>query len=68
MSIFIVAKVNLFDNEISQYIVEASSLEEVYFNECKNDNIWSDELISIEDIKQEYFNTDMLINIIQLLG
>lgn len=66
MTKFVVAKINFFDNNLTQHIVERNSLEEAYFHEANNDDIWCPELLTIDDIKQEYFNVDMMINIIML--
>jgi len=71
--LFVVAKMNFFDNELVQELFNfEGSLYEAYLRHC----IWDftidpedlAELNSIEDIKQFYFNGDMMINILEMPG
>lgn len=66
---FVVAKMNFFDNELTQELFDFDgSLYEAYIRHY----IWdfrepgSIELNSIEEIKQRYFDADMTINILQM--
>lgn len=68
---FVVAKINFFDNELTQELFDfEGSLYEAYIRHYMWDfgNIASIELSSIEEIKQRYFDCDMMINILEMPG
>lgn len=66
---FVVAKINFCDNELTQEIKDYPSLSMAYVYEATYvDNVIdADEGIGgIEYIKQRYFDCDMMINILQV--
>lgn len=66
---FVVAKMNFFDNELTQELFDFDgSLYEAYIRHYIWDfrELGSIELNSIEEIKQRYFDADMTINILQM--
>lgn len=68
---FVVAKINFYDNELTQEIKDYPSLYVAYINEAIYiDKVLEDEDqgLPIEDIKQAYFNCDMMINILEVPG
>ena len=68
---FVVAKINFFDNELTQEIKDYTSLGAAYVYEATYiDNVIdADEGIDgIEYIKQRYFDANMMINILEVPG
>ena len=66
---FILAKINFYDNILSQRVVYDDSLDSAYRYEALFvDNVIDeqDRHMSIEDIKQRYFDCDMMINILEV--
>ena len=71
MAKFVVAKINFYDNDLTQVVKDYPSLGMAYVYEaqyidCVLDEEDDGQDISIEDIKQRYFDTDMMINIIEV--
>ncbi len=68
MKRFVVAKINFFDNDLNQRIKEYEDLATAYETELKNDELlWDDETFStVEEAKQRYFDTDMMISIVEI--
>jgi hypothetical protein len=68
---FIVAKFNFFDNVLTQEVKDYPSLYVAYINEALYiDQIVDDEEqgMPIDEIKQRYFDCDMMINILEVRG
>lgn len=68
---FVVAKINFFDNVLVQFVENYPSLYVAYINQATYvDEVVDDDEqgISIEDIKQRYFDCDMMINILEVPG
>lgn len=75
---FVVAKINFFDNELTQELFDfEGSLYEAYFRHYIWDfystgmDPFSDPSIAIntvEEIQQRYFDADMMINILEVPG
>ena len=69
---FVVSKVNLYSHEFEHYIMVYVNLNHAYIVESLKDEIinYHDEPISVNDsieaIKQYYFDSDMLIDIIEI--
>ena len=70
---FVVAKINFFDNELTQELFDfEGSLYEAYIRyyiwdfSAEFDFETLAELNSIEEIKQSYLDADMMINILQM--
>ena len=66
MSCFVIAKFSAFNNELVQKIMYCENLDTAYWNQAISDEMVDrdDESISIEEIKQRYFDCDSMINII----
>lgn len=66
---YVVAKINFFDNHLTQEIKEHPSLAKAYLCEAiEVDNVidTDEDITDIEEIKQRYFDADMMINILEL--
>lgn len=63
---FVIAKVNFFDNDLRQTFKEYPSLLEAYQGEARKDLVAISPEDGIEEIKEAYFRVDMLINIVRV--
>ena len=68
---FVIAKINFFDNVLTQEIKDYPSLSMAYVYEATYiDNVINayEDIGGIECIKQRYFDCDMMINILEVPG
>lgn len=66
---FVVAKINFYDNELTQEVKSYPTLGMAYVYEATYvDNVIDieEDITGIDYIKQRYFDCDMMINILEL--
>lgn len=65
---FVVAKINFFDNVLTQEVKEYSDLDTAYASEMRNDGILdgNEFFVDIDEAKQRYFDCDQMISILEI--